>query len=125
MAVKVLIVEDEIRILNLLKIYLERESCDVEVADNGDDGLEKALQQDFDIIFLDLFMPGKDGYQVLEELRKFKNTPVMILTAHGESETKVRAFELGADDFILKPFSPRELMIKVKTVIDQLYPKKL
>jgi two-component system, OmpR family, response regulator ResD len=125
MAVKVLIVEDEIRILNLLKIYLERELCEVEVASNGDDGLEKALQENFDIIFLDLFMPGRNGYEVLEELRKFKKTPVMILTAHGESEAKARAFELGADDYILKPFSPKELMIKVKTVIDQLYPKKL
>ncbi|MHC0038820.1 response regulator transcription factor [Pseudoneobacillus sp. C159] len=120
MGVKVLIVEDEIRISNLLKLYLERESCQVEIATDGIVGLEKALQQDFDIIFLDLFMPGKDGFQVLEELRKIKNTPVMILSAHGESEAQVRAFELGADDYILKPFSPRELVEKVKSAIDQL-----
>jgi DNA-binding response OmpR family regulator len=120
MGVKVLIIEDEIRISNLLKLYLERESCQVELANDGIEGLEKSLEQDFDIIFLDLFLPGKNGFQVLEELRKIKNTPVMILSAHGEADSQVRAFELGADDYILKPFSPRELMEKVKTAIEQL-----
>lgn len=124
MTIKVLIVEDEIRITNLLKLYLERASYQVVVANDGNDGLEKALQHDFDIIFLDLFMPGKDGFQVLEELRKSKTTPVMILSAHGESKAQARAFELGANDYILKPFSPREMMIKVKAVIDKLYQQE-
>jgi DNA-binding response OmpR family regulator len=120
MGVKVLIIEDEIRISNLLKLYLERESCQVEIANDGIEGLEKSLQQDFDIIFLDLFMPGKNGFQVLEELREIKNTPVMILSAHGEADAQLKAFELGANDYILKPFSPRELVTKVKTAIKQL-----
>lgn len=125
MGVKVLIIEDEIRISNLLKLYLERESCQVELANDGIEGLEKSLQQDFDIIFLDLFMPGKNGFQVLEELRKIKNTPVMILSAHGEADAQVRAFELGTDDYILKPFSPRELVTKVKSAIEQLNKENL
>jgi DNA-binding response OmpR family regulator len=120
MGVKVLIIEDEVRISNLLKLYLERESYQVEVANDGIEGLEKSLQQDFDIIFLDLFLPGKNGFQLLEELRKIKNTPVIILSAHGEADAQVKAFELGADDYILKPFSPRELVTKVKSAIEQL-----
>jgi DNA-binding response OmpR family regulator len=119
---RILIVEDEIRISNLLKMYLERESFHVDIADNGVDGLDIALQENVDLIILDVSMPGKDGFSVLEELRKIKNTPVMMLSARGEAHDQKRGFDLGATDYILKPFSPREVILKIKTILTSEQP---
>lgn len=110
---KILIVEDELRISNLLKIYLERESYQVTVVHNGDDGLEHAIQEDYDLIILDVFMPGKNGFTVLEELRKLKNTPVIMLSAQSEEQ----GLHLGADAFISKPFSPSAVVSKIKEIL--------
>jgi DNA-binding response OmpR family regulator len=117
MAKRILIVEDEIRISTLMKMYLERETFLVEIADNGVDGLDIALQEDIDLIILDVSMPGKDGYTVLEELRRAKNTPVIMLSARGEAHDQKRGFDLGATDYILKPFSPRDVILKIKTIL--------
>lgn len=114
---RVLIAEDEMRISNLLKLYLERESFFVEIVDNGDDGLNKALNESFDLIILDVLMPGKDGFMVLEEIRKTKNIPVIMLSAKGEEKDVQRGLELGANDYILKPFSPREVISKIITIL--------
>jgi DNA-binding response OmpR family regulator len=114
---RILIVEDEIRISNLLKMYLEREAFLVEVADNGDDGLAKSMSEDFDLIILDVSMPGKDGFTVLEELRRLKSTPVIMLSARGETSDLNRGFELGANEYIIKPFSPRDVIEKIKTIL--------
>jgi DNA-binding response OmpR family regulator len=114
---KILIVEDETRISSLLKIYLQRESFDVDVEHNGEDGLNKALNENFDLILLDVFMPGKNGFQVLEELRKSKETPIVLLTAQSGEEDQNRALSLGANGLISKPFSPGEVVLKVKEIL--------
>jgi DNA-binding response OmpR family regulator len=117
MGKRILIIEDEIRISNLMKMYLEREAFLVDIADNGVDGLVLALQEDFDLIILDVSMPGKDGFTVLEELRRTKYTPVIMLSARGEAHDQKRGFDLGATDYILKPFSPRDVILKIKTIL--------
>ena len=114
---RILIAEDETRISNLLKIYLERESFFVEVVDNGDDGLDKALTDSFDLFILDVLMPGKDGFMILEEIRKYKQTPIIMLSAKGEEKDLNRAYNLGASEYILKPFSPREVVSKIKAIL--------
>ncbi|MBT2680168.1 response regulator [Bacillus sp. ISL-35] len=117
MGKRVLVAEDEQRISQLLKMYLERESFEVEVANNGVEALEKAIQESFDIIILDILMPGKDGFAVLEEIRKTKTTPVIMLSAKGEAQDLQRGEELGASDYILKPFSPKDVVLKIKDLV--------
>ncbi|MDA0175853.1 DNA-binding response regulator ResD, partial [Solirubrobacter taibaiensis] len=106
---RILIVDDEDRIRRLLKMYLEREQYTIEEADNGDTALEMALQNDYDLILLDLMMPGKDGIEVCKGVREKKATPIIMLTAKGEELNRVQGFEVGTDDYIVKPFSPREV----------------
>ncbi|WP_163654233.1 response regulator transcription factor [Listeria sp. PSOL-1] len=115
--VKVLVVDDEDRIRRLLKMYLERENFQIEEASDGDQALEMALETDYDVILLDLMMPGKDGIEACHELREHKATPVVMLTAKGEEANRVQGFEVGADDYIVKPFSPREVVLRVKAVL--------
>ena len=110
-SVKILVVDDEERIRRLLKMYLEREDYIIDEADNGDDALTKALENDYHLILLDLMMPGKDGIEVCRELRETKTTPVIMLTAKGEEVNRVQGFEVGTDDYIVKPFSPREVVL--------------
>jgi two-component system response regulator ResD len=115
--IRLLIVDDEDRIRRLLRMYLEREEYTVDEADNGEDALELALTNDYDLILLDLMMPGKDGIEVCRELREKKATPVIILTAKGEEVNRVQGFEAGTDDYIVKPFSPREVVLRVKALL--------
>ncbi|WP_077618646.1 response regulator transcription factor [Bacillus sinesaloumensis] len=114
---RILIVDDEERIRRLLKMYLERENYVIEEADNGDIALEKALKNEYDLILLDLMMPGKDGMEVCRELREKKSTPIIMLTAKGEEVNRVQGFEVGTDDYIVKPFSPREVVLRVKALL--------
>lgn len=113
----ILVVDDEDRIRRLLKMYLEREDYIVEEAENGEDALQLALDKDFDVILLDIMMPGMDGIEVCQELRKTKATPVIMLTAKGEEANRVQGFEVGTDDYIVKPFSPREVVLRVKALL--------
>jgi len=115
--VKILVVDDEGRIRRLLKMYLEREEYVIEEADNGDDALKKALENDYDLILLDLMLPGKDGVEVCKEIREKKATPIIMLTAKGEEANRVQGFEAGTDDYIVKPFSPREVVLRVKALL--------
>ncbi|KAA9026167.1 response regulator transcription factor [Niallia endozanthoxylica] len=115
--VKILVVDDEERIRRLLKMYLERENYVIEEAEDGDEALSKALANDYDVILLDLMMPGKDGIEVCRELREKKGTPVIMLTAKGEEVNRVQGFEVGTDDYIVKPFSPREVVLRVKALL--------
>ncbi|HBD0737634.1 TPA: response regulator transcription factor [Listeria monocytogenes] len=115
--VRVLVVDDEDRIRRLLKMYLERENYRIEEASDGDQALSMALNNNYEVILLDLMMPGKDGIEVCRELREFKSTPVVMLTAKGEEANRVQGFEVGADDYIVKPFSPREVVLRVKAVL--------
>ncbi|MFB9972966.1 response regulator transcription factor [Allobacillus sp. SKP2-8] len=114
---KILIVEDEERIRRLLKLYLSREGYTLEEIENGEDALQMALENDYDLILLDLMLPGMNGEEVCEKLRERKATPVIMLTAKGEEGNRVQGFEVGADDYIVKPFSPREVVLRVKALL--------
>ena len=116
-AIKVLIVDDEERIRRLLKMYLEREDYIIDEAEDGNEALLKATENDYDVILLDIMMPGKDGIEVCRELREFKATPIIMLTAKGEEINRVQGFEVGTDDYIVKPFSPREVVLRVKALL--------
>ncbi|WP_411953349.1 response regulator transcription factor [Alkalibacillus sp. S2W] len=113
----ILVVDDEERIRRLLKLYLDREGYQIDEAANGDEALDKALATDYDLILLDLMLPGKDGVDVCAQLREQKATPVIMLTAKGEESNRVQGFEVGADDYIVKPFSPREVVLRVKALL--------
>jgi two-component system response regulator ResD len=115
--ISLLVVDDEDRIRRLLKMYLEREGYEVDEAENGEIALEMAIEKDYHCILLDVMMPEKDGLEVITELREHKATPIMLLTAKGEEANRVEGFELGADDYIVKPFSPREVVLRVKAVL--------
>lgn len=115
--ITVFIVDDEDRIRRLLKMYLEREGYIVEEAENGEQAVQMAFEKDYHCILLDIMMPEKDGLQVCEEIREKKMTPIILLTAKGEEANRVQGFELGADDYIVKPFSPREVVLRVKAIL--------
>lgn len=114
---KILVVDDEERIRRLLRMYLEREDYMIEEAENGEEALIKATSEDFDLILLDLMMPGIDGIEVCKQLREKKATPIIMLTAKGEEANRVQGFEVGTDDYIVKPFSPREVVLRVKALL--------
>ena len=115
--IKILVVDDEERIRRLLKMYLERENYIIDEAEDGNEALAKANADDYDLILLDIMMPGKDGIEVCRELREKKATPVIMLTAKGEEINRVQGFEVGTDDYIVKPFSPREVVLRVKALL--------
>ena len=115
--ISVLIVDDEDRIRRLLKMYLEREGYIVEEAENGQQAVDLALENDYHCILLDIMMPEKDGLQACAEIREHKTTPIILLTAKGEEANRVQGFELGADDYIVKPFSPREVILRLKAIL--------
>lgn len=114
---KILIVDDESRIRRLLKMYLEREGFVTEEAGDGLTALEMALNNDYDLILLDLMLPEMDGFKICEKIREVKSTPIIMLTAKGEEINRVQGFEIGADDYVVKPFSPREVIYRVKAIL--------
>ncbi|MGB8000210.1 MAG: response regulator transcription factor [Anaerobacillus sp.] len=114
---RILVVDDEERIRKLLRMYLERENYEIEEAENGEVALEMSTEDDFDLILLDLMLPGMDGIEVCQQMREQKATPVIMLTAKGEEANRVQGFEVGADDYITKPFSPREVVLRVKALL--------
>ena len=103
---KILIIEDEEAIAELEKDYLELSGFTVEIENRGDTGLKRALEGDFDLFILDLMLPGMDGFEICREIRKAKNTPVILVSAKKDDIDKIRGLGLGADDYITKPFSP-------------------
>ncbi|WP_102274708.1 response regulator transcription factor [Cytobacillus massiliigabonensis] len=115
--VRILVVDDEERIRRLLKMYLERENYSIDEAEDGNEAVAKALGNEYDVILLDLMMPGKDGIEVCREVREKKATPIIMLTAKGEEVNRVQGFEVGTDDYIVKPFSPREVVLRVKALL--------
>jgi len=114
---KVLIVEDEESIAEIEKDYLELSGFSVVIEKDGTLGLAKALGEDFDIIILDLMLPGSDGFEICKRVREVKNTPIILVSAKKEDIDKIRGLGLGADDYITKPFSPSELVARVKAHI--------
>lgn len=114
---KILVVDDEERIRRLLKMYLEKEGYEVEEAEDGESALSLAMNRDYALILLDVMLPGIDGIEVCTRLRQVKATPVVMLTAKGEEMNRVQGFEVGADDYVVKPFSPREVIYRVKAIL--------
>ena len=104
---RILIVEDEETIADLERDYLELSGFEVEVANDGETGLEKALTDQFDLVILDLMLPGVDGFEICREVRQKKNTPIIMVSAKKDDIDKIRGLGLGADDYMTKPFSPR------------------
>ncbi len=111
---KILIVEDEAAIADLEKDYLELSGFEVEVANDGQTGLDKALNEDYDLVILDLMLPGVDGFEICRQVRAEKNTPIIMVSAKKDDIDKIRGLGLGADDYMTKPFSPSELVARVK-----------
>ena len=111
---KILIIEDEVAIAELEKDYLELSDFEVEAKHTGDEGLQAALEGDFDLVILDLMLPGMDGFEVCKNIREEKNIPIIMVSAKKEDIDKIRGLGLGADDYMTKPFSPSELVARVK-----------
>ena len=111
---KILIVEDEESIAELEKDYLELSGFEVEIENDGSSGLDKALKEDYDLLILDLMLPGTDGFEICKRVREVKNTPIIMVSAKKEDIDKIRGLGLGADDYITKPFSPSEMVARVK-----------
>lgn len=111
---RILIIEDEVSIAELEKDYLELSGFEVEIEYSGDVGLNRALNEDFDLVILDLMLPGMDGFEICKNIRAEKNIPIIMVTAKKEDIDKIRGLGLGADDYITKPFSPSEMVARVK-----------
>lgn len=111
---RILIIEDEVSIAELEKDYLELSGFEVEMETDGKVGLERALAEDFDLLILDLMLPGLDGFEICRRFRETKNTPIIMISAKKEDIDKIRGLGLGADDYMTKPFSPSEMVARVK-----------
>ena len=116
---KILIIEDDLSIAELERDYLEAEGFENEIIQNGAEGLKKALNDEYDLIVLDLMLPDMDGFSICRKLRKEKNIPILMVTARKEDIDKIRGLGLGADDYITKPFSPGELVARVKSHLNR------
>ena len=113
---KLLVVDDEYQIRQIIKKYAEFEGHTVEEAVDGMEAIEICKKNTYDLIIMDVMMPELDGFSACREIRKFTNTPVIMLSARGEEYDKIHGFELGSDDYVVKPFSPKELMLRVNAV---------
>ena len=118
---RILIVEDEEAIAELEKDYLELNDFEVKIENSGDTGLAAALAEDFDLIILDLMLPGIDGFEICRRLRENKDVPILMVSAKKDDIDKIRGLGLGADDYITKPFLPEELLLRVKAVLKRTY----
>ena len=114
---KILIADDEQKIREIIKKYAEFEGYKTEEAENGMDAVLKARKNNYDVIIMDIMMPDLDGFSAVKEIRKTKNTPVIMLSARGEEYDRIHGFEVGTDDYVVKPFSPKELMMRVAALI--------
>lgn len=135
---KILVIEDDKKISDLVKLYLEKEGYEVIVAYNANDGIKNFYENDINLIVLDLMLPDFSGIKVLQEIKKERDIPIIIITAKGEEDDKILGFKKGADDYITKPFSFKELVLRVKAVLKrygesefikfkdlEIYPEKL
>ena len=113
---KLLIVDDEELIRNVIKEYAKLENYEVDEAEDGDAAIEKALSKDYDVIVMDIMMPKRDGFSAIREIKKIKDVPVIVLSARTMEEDKLNGFDLGIDDYVIKPFSPKELIARIKAV---------
>lgn len=116
---KILVVDDEEKIRTIIRKYAEFEGYDVTEAKDGIEALQLCRSQDFDVIILDIMMPKIDGFSTCRKIREIKTTPVIMLSARGEEYDRIHGFEMGVDDYVVKPFSPKELMMRIKVVISR------
>ncbi|ADC91444.1 response regulator transcription factor [Mageeibacillus indolicus] len=114
---KVLVVDDDRNICELVQLYFEKDGFQVKTVNDGEMALEEIDKYNPNVVILDLMLPGKDGYEVCREIRKTSNVPILMLTARGDTLDKIVGLELGADDYISKPFDPKELVVRAKTVL--------
>lgn len=114
---KILVVDDEVNIRRVVREYAEFEGYEVAEAENGMEAVEMVKSEDFDLIVMDIMMPKLDGFSTCKEIKKYKTVPVIMLSARGEEYDKLFGFELGIDDYVVKPFSPKELMARIKAVL--------
>jgi len=124
---KILIVDDEYLIRNIIKEYCEKENYTVYEAENGEEAIQIALEQTIDVLILDLMMPKLDGYSAYREIKKQKNIPTIVLSARTDEYDKLFGFDLGIDDYLTKPFSPKELIARIKAITkrhNQTLPEK-
>jgi two-component system phosphate regulon response regulator OmpR len=122
--IHILIVDDDDKIRDLLKQYLKNNNFFVSTAINASDAEEKLKIVKFDLAIIDIMMPGKDGLQLTKEIREKIDLPIILLTAKGEAEDRVRGLELGAEDYLPKPFEPKELLLRIKNVIKRIKKNK-
>lgn len=116
---RILVVDDEEKIRAIIRKYGEFEGYEIAEARDGMEAIKICREQDFDVIILDIMMPELDGFSTCKEIKKQKNIPVIMLSARGEEYDKIHGFEMGIDDYVVKPFSPKELMMRVKVVISR------
>ncbi|MDW7661826.1 MAG: response regulator transcription factor [Bacillota bacterium] len=121
---KVLVVDDEPGIRDVIKEYMGVSGFEITESEDGISALNKLYKTDFDLIILDVMMPKMDGWSLCREIRKSSSVPVIMLTARGEEYDKLLGFELGVDDYIVKPFSPKELVARAKAVLNRTHPEK-
>ena len=116
---KLLVVDDEIKIRAVIKEYAEFEGYDIDEAGDGMEAIAKCKATDYDLIIMDIMMPKLDGYSAVKEIKKVKNIPVIMLSARAEEYDKLFGFEIGVDDYVVKPFSPKELMARINAVVNR------
>ena len=116
---RILVVDDEAKIRTIIKEYAEFEGYEVAEAEDGMEAVEKVKNEEFDIIVMDIMMPRLDGYSACKEIQKIKKIPVIMLSARGEEYDKLFGFEIGIDDYVVKPFSPKELMARIRAVLNR------
>lgn len=121
---RVLVVDDDAELCHLVTRYLTREGFDISWAPSGETGVERALSQEFSLIMLDVMMPDTDGFEVLRRIRLRSRTPVLMLTARGDTRDRVRGLEMGADDYLPKPFEPAELVARIRAILRRSAPQR-
>lgn len=120
---KVLIADDNKQIVSILSEYCKKNNFTVSTVFDGEEALKEIEKNKFDIVLLDVMMPKKDGFDVCRETRKFSNVPIIMITARGEDYEKIMGLEIGADDYIVKPFSPREIIARINAILRRIMPK--
>jgi two-component system response regulator CpxR len=121
--VRLLLIDDDVELCGLLREFLKREGFAVETEHDGRRGLERAAAGGWDLVILDVMLPGMDGFAILRELRKKSRTPILMLTARGEDVDRIVGLELGADDYLAKPFNPRELAARIRAILRRTEPQ--
>ena len=122
-AVNILLIDDDAELCTLLGEFLKREGFSMDCQHEGNAGLERALRGDIDLVVLDVMLPGMDGFEILRRLRQRSKVPVMMLTARGEDVDRIIGLELGADDYLPKPFNPRELAARIRAILRRYEPR--